>query len=113
MLSGDDGPIAWSPNSVGEGCYFIQWIGVDDEAPIEIALRGEETTQLLNMPNAEELQFRLGMSGQMRLLDSSEFGDNLRNDTEVPTLRPGSYRMRAAYLNSPKLMIVVRQISSI
>ena len=92
---------------------MLQWLGVDDESLIEAILQSDETANLLNMPDAEELNFTTGSSGKLRLIDASEAGNNLRDATEVLALRPGNYRIRAAYVNKPNVMIVVRQISSI
>ena len=113
VLSGDVGPIAWTPNPSESGGYLLQWLGVDDESLIEAILQSDETANLLNMPDAEELNFTTGSSGKLRLIDASEAGNNLRDATEVLALRPGNYRIRAAYVNKPNVMIVVRQISSI
>lgn len=113
VLSGDVGPIAWIPNAAGHGGFLVQWIGVDDEQQIETALRSEELAKLLLSPEAETVEFDAGTTGMMRLFDSTDPGDNMRGDSQVLSLRPGRYRMRAVYHESQEIMIVVREISPI
>ena len=99
------------PISLHGGGFLVQWIGIDDERAIEPALRGGHIANLLNGPGAEALDFATGPTGVMRLFDSADVGDDLRNDSEVLRLRPGKHRMRAAYFESPGIMMVVREIS--
>jgi Immunity protein 21 len=111
VLSGDTGPIAWMPNAAGHGGFLVQWIGVDDEQQIEPALQSEALARLLGSPEAETIEFHVGATGRMRLFDSADHGANMTGDSLALYLSPGCYRMRAAYLALPELMIVVRDIS--
>jgi hypothetical protein len=67
--------------------------------------------QVANGPGTEALNFSTGPTGEMRLFDSAEAGDELRNESDVLRLRPGTHRMRTAYFESPGIMMVVREIS--
>ena len=109
VLSGDVGPVAWIPEVHKSGGFLVQWIGVDDEASIRVALEGAELA--FKSPSAEQVEFSTGPSGVLRLFDSSEAGSKLRGDCETLRLVPGSYRVRAGYFKSKSLMVVVRQIS--
>jgi Immunity protein 21 len=111
VLSGDAGPIAWIPNASGRGGVLVQWIGVDDEQRIDIVLQSEELASLLASPDVETVDFDVGATGRMRLFDSADSGNDMIGDSQELRLSPGRYRMRAAYYESPELMIVVRDIS--
>ena len=76
---------------------MLQWIGIDDEASIPNALASREMADALSGTGAEEIEFATGPSGA------------LGSESEVMRLVPGTYRVRAAYLKIPAVMIVVRQ----
>jgi hypothetical protein len=113
VLSGDVGDMAWMPNPLHEGGFLVQRLGVDDEKLIEPTLNNPALANLLEAPDAEAIEFHTGPSGAMRLFDSAEPGDELRGDSQVLTLKPGSHRMRAGIFRSAGIMIVVREISRI
>ena len=92
---------------------MVQWIGIDDEGSIEPTLRGEHVGNLLKGPGAEKLNFDTGPSGAMRLFDSADRGDDLRNDSHLLLLMRGTYRIRAAYCEAQGIMMVVRDIARI
>ena len=92
---------------------MVQWLGIDDEGSIEPTLRGEHVVNLLNHPRAEALDFDTGSSGAMRLFDSADRGDDLRNESQLLLLRRGTYRIRAACFDSPGIAMIVREIARI
>jgi hypothetical protein len=110
VLSGDVGPIAWIPNHDQVSGFLVQWLGVDDETSLHVTLRAREVANVLESPNAEEVEFRTGPSGLLRLFDSAESGGTLEGDSEMLRLLPGSYRVRAGYFKSESLVVVVRQL---
>ena len=89
----------------------MQWLAADDEANIGDVLRSRELANALESPGAEEVEFSTGASGLLRLFDSAESGDHLQSDSESVSLLPGAYRVRAGYLETSSLMIVVRKIA--
>jgi hypothetical protein len=110
VLSGDVGDIAWMPTQCGEGGFLVQWLAVDDESLIEPTLRSKDMPKIFSSSKAETLEFHSGPSGAMRLFDASELGCNLRDDSQVLALKPGKYRMRAGCFDSPRVLIIVREI---
>lgn len=110
VLSGDVGPMAWIANVRHDGGVLVQWIGVNDEAHIDIVLRSQELAHVLDGPDAEEADFSTGPSGLLRLFDASERGDRLQEPFDIVRLLPGRYRVRAGYFETPSLMIVVRRL---
>jgi Immunity protein 21 len=111
VLAGDFGDIAWMPTLIGEAGFLVQWLGVDDERLIEPLVRSDDVQQMLASPDTEKLEFLTGPSGPLRLIDAAELGNDLRGDSQVLALKPGNYRMRAGYVTSPGVTIVVREIS--
>lgn len=93
VLSGEAGPIAWMPAADNESGRLVQWIGVDDEKQIDIALGSEELKRLLGDPDVENIEFQTGHSGVMRLFDSVYSGLELRGDSQLLALRRGGYRI--------------------
>ncbi|WP_315778343.1 MULTISPECIES: Imm21 family immunity protein [unclassified Bradyrhizobium] len=110
ILSGDAGDVAWYADDREDRGVLVQWIGVDDERPIEPALRAPQLRADLDGPDAERLEFETGASGVMYLIDSADRGDDLRSHHLTLALRPGRYLARAAYQHSTGLAIVVREI---
>jgi hypothetical protein len=113
VLSGEAGDIAWYSSDQGDGGYLVQWLGVDDERLIELALHARELRDHLDSSDAERLEFETGASGAMRLMDASDRGRDLRDNHEALALRPGRYLAKAAYYRSDRLSIVVREICRI
>jgi len=113
VLSGDVGDISWYSNGQGDGGSLVQWIGVDDERLIEPALHRPQLRDMLESSDAERLQFEMGASGTMWLMDASNRGSDLRDNHQALALRPGSYLATAAYYCSAELSIVVREICRI
>jgi Immunity protein 21 len=113
VLAGDVGDIAWLPTLIGEAGFLVQWLGVDDESLIEPLVRSDSVQKMLASPDTEKLDFQTGPSGALRLMDAAEIGIDLRGDSQVLALKPGNYRMRAGYVTSPGVLIVVREISRI
>ena len=98
----------------GEFGYLVQWIGVDDEKGIHLVLSSDALAPLLRIsPMPKQLSFRRGFHGAVRLLDSAELGSDLRRDSQLLALLPGSYQVRAAYFEINGIMIVVREISQL
>jgi hypothetical protein len=98
------------PTQFGEGGFLVQWLGVDDENLIEPALRSKDMPKIFSASKAETFEFHTGPSGAMRLFDASELGCDLRGDSQVLALGPGKYRMRAGYFDSPRVLIIVREM---
>jgi hypothetical protein len=68
---------------------------------------------VLENPAVEQIAFSTSSSGVLRLFDSSERGDMLQGESEVVRLAPGTYCVRAGYLEVRSLAIVARQFSPI
>lgn len=111
VLSGDVGDIAWYPTAQGYEGFLVQWLGVDDERLIEPALHSGDMRKLLDSSDVEQLEFDTGLSAAMWLIDASNPGSDLIGPNQVLRLRPDRYLARAAYWESPGLIIVVRQLS--
>jgi hypothetical protein len=111
VLSGEAGDIAWFPTERGDQGFLVQWLACDDEHLIAPALHSAEMRNLLNDHKAEQLEFNTGLSGAMWLIDASERGRDLRGHHQILALRQGRYLAKAAYWESPGLMIVVREMT--
>jgi hypothetical protein len=129
VFSGDAGPIAWMPSLAPACGYFVQWVGIDNEALIAPALQTAQLAGLLAAPDAETLEFELFPPGNLILFDSAESGNRIRGAwrrlpkllrllrATVPiayiqvALAPGRYIIRAGYLEAPGIMMVVREVS--
>ncbi|XUM23238.1 Imm21 family immunity protein [Bradyrhizobium oligotrophicum S58] len=110
VLSGDVGDVAWYGDGRNDCGFLVQWIGVDDERLIDLALRALLLRDDLCGSDAERLEFETGASGVMWLIDASDRGDDLRGNHLNVALRPGRYLARGAYCKSAGLAIVVREI---
>lgn len=110
VLSGDVGDVAWYADDQDDRGFLVQWIGVDDEGLIDLALRMPQLRDGLCGSDAEWIQFETGTSGVMWLIDAADRGDDLRGNFLILALRPGRYLARAADCESPGLAIVVREI---
>jgi hypothetical protein len=113
VLSGDAGDMAWYSNGQDDGGSLVQWLGVDDERLIELALHTPQLRDILESSDAERLEFETGASGAMWLIDASDRGCDLSDNHQSLALRPGSYLAKAAYYRSAGLSIVVREICRI
>ena len=97
--------------SSGQIGFLVQRVGVDDESLIEVVLRSEEAIKALTSPVAEILEFTTGQSGAMYLIDAAESGNDIRGDSQLLQLEPGNYRLRAGFIDLPRLSVVIRSIS--
>jgi hypothetical protein len=110
VLSGDVGGITWIPSALQSGGMLVQRIFGDDEA-IADALRSQAIENTLNSPAVEQVTFTTPPSGSLRLFDSSERGDMLQGASEVMHLVPGTYTVRAGFLETSSSAFVVRRFS--
>ena len=110
VLGGDIGPVSWITTKELEGGYFVQWIGVDDEAEILPALHSEKFEELLLSEKAEHISVEVHEPGELRVIQAAEIGDNLVAPTIPIKLRPGVYDATSVYLETASLMIVVRRL---
>lgn len=110
VFSGDVGDVAWYASDRGDRGHFVQWLGVDDERLIDLALRAPQLRDDLCGADAERLEFKTGTSGVMWLIDASDPGDDLQGNHLTVVLRPGKYLARAVHYESVGLAIVVREI---
>ena len=116
VMSGDVGPIAWwptdvTPTGLSQEGYFVQWLGVDDEQEIASALRSNQVSELLQSDTAERSEFKTGETGRMLLFDAADAGAELLVDHAYIDFRPGNYKIRANYLETSTMMIVLRQVN--
>jgi hypothetical protein len=84
-----------------------------DEAGIAAALGSRALANVLDHPAAQQIALSTSSSGALRLFDSAERGDMLQSASEAVRLAPGDYCVRAGYLESCSLAIVVRRFSPI
>lgn len=113
VLAGVDGKIAWIPTLGRSGGFLAQPLHMVDEAELRFTLLSSLVAEALNGPGAEMACFSTGPSGVMRLRDSAAAGHHLgapiaQND--VLALDPGRYQMRAAFVKTDSMKIVVREI---
>ena len=110
VLSGDVGPVAWYQSEDRNSGLLIQWLAADDEEDIILAINGPRLTKVLASTNAECVKFVTGRSGVLRLFDAAEPGDEICLENTRLSVRPGIYFVRAGYLETDNLRIVVRQL---
>lgn len=116
VFSGDVGPVAWVPaftvqGGKDQGGYFVQWIGgIDNECDVEPMLRSELVQDKLAASEAEKITFSTGASGRMFLLDASDDGSDLVVEHAIVELVSGTYIIRANYIETPTMMMVVREV---
>ena len=115
VFSGDVGPIAWVPTVTtqvgrGQAGYFVQWIGIDDEREIAPVLKSRLVQDRLASSKADMITFNTGENGRMLLLDASDDGSHLIGEHASIELVPGVYVVRANYIETPTMMMVVREI---
>jgi hypothetical protein len=127
VFSGDVGPIAWMPSTMPNHGYFVQWVGIDDEALISPALQTAELARLFAAPDAETLEFEVLPPGNLILFDSVESGGEIRSclrrlqtplwlraskpiDYIQVALSPGRYMIRTGYFEAPGIMMAVREV---
>ncbi|MEM0990533.1 MAG: Imm21 family immunity protein [Pseudomonadota bacterium] len=110
VFAGEVGGIAWLPTADGNG-DFVQWLGVDDEADIAGALQDPIIEDLLSGQDAEHLTFTTSSSGVYRLIDAADRGDELLGQNAQIVIPPGAYDMRATYVDTETLILVVRRMT--
>jgi hypothetical protein len=132
-----NGNIAWIPTLGRSGGFLAQPLHVVDETDLRSTLLSSLVAEALNGPGAEKACFSTGSSGVMRLFDSALAGHFLgapraqikvrdlaphlppgalpSRNAIVPdgvlALEPGRYQMRAAFVKTDNLEIVVREIT--
>ena len=110
VLGGDVGPVSWITTQELQGGYFVQWLGVDDEAEILPALHSEKFEELLFGEQAEHISVKVREPGELRVIQAAEIGGELVAPTMPIKLRPGTYDATSVYLETTSLMIVVRRL---
>jgi hypothetical protein len=108
VLGGDVGDVAWFSNSDGEGGLFAQWIFADSRESMERAVASAETARLLDKAETVGTIFRTGPSGMLRLFDAAEPGDDINCESEQIVLRPGTYDIRAVYVEIADFAVILR-----
>jgi hypothetical protein len=112
ILGGDVSQVAWLPLAERAGGVLVQWIYADHEKELLDGAHGLIATEALNGPAVEKAELSTGPSGIMRLFDSVEPGDDIREGCQDLTLEPGRYLVRAAYVEvAGKFAMVLREIS--
>ena len=109
VLSEDFGPVAWLQGEDQSGGLLIQWLGFDEEKDILLAINSPKLAEALGSADAESIEFATGPSGALRLFDAAERGDDISGESAKLRVRPGTYMVRAGYLETENLMIVVRR----
>ena len=109
VFGGDVGPVASYQDSDEDLVYFVQWLGVDHEDEILAALDDPDIQTIFSDVNSEEVSFITGKSGHLTLLDAAEQGREVRGESAKLKLLPGRYTVRAGYLETETLIIVVRK----
>ena len=110
VLAGDVGPIAWIATDGVDGGYFVQWLGIDDEADILPALSSRRLQDALADETLEHAVLQTGASGMLRLIDSADVGTDLVQPNRSINLKPGSYDIHAGYIETETLMMIVRKL---
>ena len=110
VLSGDRGPVAWFPDPVGDAGVLVQWIGCDSEEAAFALLRSWQATPAGERPYAEIIEFDTGISGAMRLFDSTEVAGGSGATGLTITLQPGRHKMLAVLVEAENCVAVLREI---
>lgn len=113
VLGGDVGPIAWYKSDDSDGGLLVQWIGADNHEDVTATLNSPGLASALYGSDSESAEFAIGDSGAVRLFDAAESGDDIRGDSKRLNLIPGRHLVLAGYLETEKVMLVVRQIRPI
>jgi hypothetical protein len=139
VVFGEDRKITWIPPLGRSGGFLAQPLHEVDESDLRFTLLSPLVAQALNGPAAEKAYFSTGPSGLMRLFDSVldlkgvELGDSRTpnevlfspppgpswaspntiriDENDVLVLEPGRYLMRAAFIETESMSIVVREIT--
>lgn len=111
ILGGEFGQIAWLPILERAGGILVQWVYADHEKELLDGALGSLVADALNGSVVEKADLWTGSSGLLRLFDSAECGDDIRGDNQILALEPGRYRVRAAYVETARFAMVVREIA--
>ena len=111
VLSGDTGAISRIPNSDSSGGLLVQWIGADSDHQILDGIENGSVLNCLTDSNAERLIYNVNGSGLMYLIDSVDFGKDLRQPHINIEMTAGKYLVESGYFEDLDLMLVVRRFT--